>query len=221
MTFCRDDDKGLAIMSRHRYPIEACRAFQRTDLVKLKSSLASFEPANKNSVPKAIEDTNEKSNDQSNSKSKNSPASTKEANSKNQLNKATLKSILGEALSYGPALSEHIILDAGLLPTMKVRKDIDDKFVEENFEVLAQAVRSFEDWLADVISGSIVPEGYIFMQNKGTGKEDRVSLESASGMVSRLCFLFLRGNRSCLADYKETLWILCLNFQVPSPVCMY
>jgi hypothetical protein len=40
--------------------------------------------------------------------------------------KATLKAILGESLGYGPALCEHIILDVGLQPNMKVeaRKDI-------------------------------------------------------------------------------------------------
>src|SRR6185437_5419323 len=35
----RDDNKGLAIMSRHRYPIEACRVFERTDFAKLKDKL--------------------------------------------------------------------------------------------------------------------------------------------------------------------------------------
>ncbi|WOL03246.1 nuclear export mediator factor Nemf isoform X1 [Canna indica] len=183
----RDDDKGLAIMSRHRYPIEASRAFERTNLKKLKETLACFESA------KEVIEGNDESKDQNNNKSKNMPASTKEANSKNQANKATLKSILGQALSYGPALSEHIILDACLVPNMKVGKDIDGKINEENLEVLAQAVTRFEDWFEDVIFGPTIPEGYIFMQSKNTGKKEVVvSQESAMNKVyDEFCPLLL------------------------------
>jgi hypothetical protein len=84
-----------------------------------------------------------------------------------------LKIILGEALGYGPALSEHMILDAGLIPNEKVPKDKtwDDAAVQ----ALVQAVAKFEDWMQDIISGEIVPEGYILMQNKNLGKDSSVS----------------------------------------------
>lgn len=185
LDYCRDDDKGLVIMSRHRYPVESCRLFERTNLMKLKSALIPFKSADENKISEATEGTSDKSNYQSGCKSKNLPASNKEASSKNQSNKTTLKTVLGEALSYGPALSEHIILDAGLLPNMKVGKDIDGKINEDNFEVLAQAVTRFEDWLADVISGPTVPEGYILMQSKTSGKKALVlPQESAMDKVS-------------------------------------
>ncbi|KAK3002827.1 hypothetical protein RJ639_018858, partial [Escallonia herrerae] len=82
---------------------------------------------------------------------------------------ATLKVVLGEVLGYGPALSEHIILDAGLAPNVKLVKD----FNLEDSAILAlvEAVKKFEDWLEDIISGDKVPEGYILMQQKILGKE--------------------------------------------------
>ncbi|CAL9174295.1 unnamed protein product [Musa hybrid cultivar] len=198
----RDDDKGLVIMSRHRYPVESCRLFERTNLMKLKSALIPFKSADENKISEATEGTSDKSNDQSGCKSKNLPASNKEASSKNQSNKTTLKTVLGEALSYGPALSEHIILDAGLLPNMKVAKDIDGKINEDNFEVLAQAVTRFEDWLADVIYGPTVPEGYILMQSKTSGKKDLVvPQESAMDKVyDEFCPILLNQfkSRECM-----------------------
>ncbi|XP_042390963.1 nuclear export mediator factor NEMF-like isoform X1 [Zingiber officinale] len=170
----RDDDKGLAIMSRHRYPIEACRVFERTNLMKLKSALACSDPANESNSSEAIDVVHDRSEDGGDGKSMTIPPSAQETNRKKQPNKTTLKSILGEALSYGPALSEHIILDAGLLPNVKVGENTNVKISDENFEILAQAVTRFEDWLEDVISGPTIPEGYILMQNKGTGKKEHV-----------------------------------------------
>ncbi|KAK2396106.1 Sucrose-phosphate synthase family protein [Trifolium repens] len=37
----RDDIKGLAIMSCHRYPVESCRVFERTTTSKLQTALTS------------------------------------------------------------------------------------------------------------------------------------------------------------------------------------
>lgn len=182
----RDDDKGLAIMSRHRYPIEACRVFERTDFTKLKAAL-SFELTNGNESSEVVEASGiacDKSKEPTSGKSKKLPASNKKSNDGSQSNKTTLKIILGEALSYGPALSEHIILDASLASNMKVGKDTDSKIDEAAIQNLVQAVTRFEDWLADVISGQIVPEGYILMQNKAIRKKETVpSQESISDKV--------------------------------------
>ncbi|PWA86817.1 zinc knuckle CCHC-type [Artemisia annua] len=176
----RDDDKGLAIMARHHYPVEMCRVFERTDGAKLQATLTSFNnqenehveditggnetpalaaPQAKKGKGKAV-----KPNDTSKKKDN--------AHAK----QATLKAVLGEALGYGPALSEHIILDAGLTPNLKVSKDL--KLDDSSIQALSEAVKRFEDWLEDVISGTKVPEGYILMQQKKIGK-DQVPVESS------------------------------------------
>ncbi|KAK2643714.1 hypothetical protein Ddye_018909 [Dipteronia dyeriana] len=171
----RDDDKGVAIMSRHRYPTEICRVFERTTVSKLHAALTSVkEPDNKEpdkvdengkyvaDAPKGKQGGNKsgKSSEPSKTSSKNSGDSAR-------AKQATLKTVLGEALGYGPALSEHIILDADLVPNTKVKGD---KLDEDTIQVLAAAVAKFEDWLQDVILGDKVPEGYILMQNKNLGK---------------------------------------------------
>ncbi|KAJ8623470.1 hypothetical protein MRB53_031999 [Persea americana] len=176
----RDDDKGLAIMSRHRYPIEACRVFERTSINKLQTALTCPKASNSNDSFEVDEGSNH-SHDTSKDKIGKS-SSSKKSNDGGQAKKATLKSVLGEVLGYGPALSEHIILDAGLSPNIKVGdgSDIDDHIVE----VLIQAVARFEDWLADVITGELVPEGYILMQNRASGKKNIIlSQEGISDQV--------------------------------------
>ncbi|ONK78774.1 uncharacterized protein A4U43_C02F22270 [Asparagus officinalis] len=178
----RDDDKGLAIMSRHRYPIEACRIFERTDFAKLKASLTCSKTydgdgsseVNANENPsitlKAVKGTMK--NDL--------PVSNKKGNDGKKSSKATLKTILGEALSYGPALTEHIILDAGLLPNMKVGDDENSKIDEGIIQALMKAITRFEDWLTDILSGEKVPEGYILMQNKTVEKKDFAPLQDST-----------------------------------------
>ncbi|CBI22840.3 unnamed protein product, partial [Vitis vinifera] len=153
----RDDDKGVAIMSRHRYPVEICRVFERTATTKLQAALTS---------PKESESNEAK---QGNNKGVKSSEPSKNTNDGARAKQATLKTVLGEALGYGPALSEHIILDAGLIPNTKVTKD--SKFDIDTIQRLAQSVTKFENWLEDVISGDQVPEGYILMQNKIFGKD--------------------------------------------------
>ena len=114
-------------MSRHRYPIEACRVFERTDFTKLKAALR-FELADGNESSEVLDaggDACDEPTEPASGKNKKLPASNKKSNVGTQSNKTTLKTILGETLSYGPALSEHVILDAGLPPNMKVGKDAD------------------------------------------------------------------------------------------------
>ncbi|KAL5981602.1 hypothetical protein ACLOJK_015665 [Asimina triloba] len=166
----RDDDKGLAIMSRHRYPVEACRVFERTSISKLQTALTSSKETAGNNID--AEETDEKGSSvtkEPGSNKKGKSNSNKTANDGEQTKKSSLKLILGEALGYGPALSEHIILDAGLTPTMKIGDTGDTKIDDATVQQLVQAVAKFEDWLADIISGEKIPEGYILMQD-GAGR---------------------------------------------------
>ncbi|KAF6175473.1 hypothetical protein GIB67_021963 [Kingdonia uniflora] len=169
----RDDDKGLTIMSRHRYPVEACRLFERSTITKLQEALTSFkEPDSKDKTEVNDEGSAALSKEKFGSRKtgKSSDSSKKNDNDGGHTKQATLKIVLGEALGYGPALSEHIILDAGLVPNTKVGND--SQVDSDTIQALTQAVAKFEDWLEDIISGERVPEGYILMQKLSTGKTD-------------------------------------------------
>lgn len=170
----RDDDKGFAIMSRHRYPVESCRVFERTTFEKLQTALLSSK-----------EDENDEAIKANGNGSNASNVVKEKQRTHKGVKSATLKIVLGEALGYGPALSEHIILDAGLIPSTKVPKD--RTWDDATVQALVQAVAKFEDWMQDIISGEIVPEGYILMQNKNLGKESSVS---QPGSVSQVIFYF-------------------------------
>lgn len=161
-------------MSRHRYPIESCRVFERTTTAKLQKALM-FSKEDDNDEAKA----NGNGSDVSNVEKE------KRGAHKGGKSYATLKIVLGEALGYGPALSEHIILDAGLIPNAKVPKD--KTWDDATVHALVQAVATFEDWMQDIISGEIVPEGYILMQNKILGKDSTVSPPES---VSQVIFYF-------------------------------
>lgn len=198
----RDDNKGLAIMSRHRYPVEACRVFERTDYAKLKDTLTmpghddDKEPLEITSGPTDAQEPSQSTNDgvsvaeisekplsrkekKAAAKAKQS-ASNARANNGAQSNKATLKTILGEALAYGPAFAEHIILEAGLVPTTKVGKDPESTIDDSTVQALVESITRFEDWLVDIISGQRIPQGFILMQNKMTAKKNLMSSEEVS-----------------------------------------
>ncbi|RHN73006.1 putative transcription factor interactor and regulator CCHC(Zn) family [Medicago truncatula] len=181
----RDDDKGLAIMSRHRYPVESCRVFERTTTAKLQTALTSSKEDDNDEAVKA----NGNGTDVSNVEKE------KQGSKKSGKSYATLKIILGEALGYGPALSEHMILDAGLIPNEKVSKD--KVWDDATVQALVQAVAKFEDWMQDIISGEIVPEGYILMQNKVLGKDSSVSQpESLKQIYDEFCPILLNQFKS-------------------------
>ncbi|PIA60910.1 hypothetical protein AQUCO_00300436v1 [Aquilegia coerulea] len=186
----RDDDKGLTIMSRHRYPVETCRVFERTTVLKLQEALNSMSKSDNEESVEIDKSVNESSNNSqekpgnrknekkhSNRQNEKSSDSNKVVNDGGRAKQATLKVVLGEALGYGPALSEHIILDAGLVPNTKIGND--RKIDSDMIQVLVQAVEKFEDWLVDVISGEKVPEGYILMQKKAIGKDNLSSQEGS------------------------------------------
>lgn len=159
-------------MSRHRYPMESCRVFERTTTTKLQTALTS----SKEDINDEAVQANGNGTDLS------YVEKDKQGSRKGGKSFATLKIVLGEALGYGPALSEHIILDAGLIPNEKVPKD--KTWDDATVQALLQAVGKFEDWMQNIISGEIVPEGYILMQNKNLGKDSSVSqLESVRQVI--------------------------------------
>lgn len=172
-------------MARHHYPVEICRVFERTDDEKLKATLTSFDTQETNEPVEDVAGGNDapvalqgKKGNKKATKSNESSKKKDNANAK----QATLKVVLGEALGYGPALSEHIILDAGLTPTLKVSKDL--KLEDSSIQALSEGVKRFEDWLEDVISGTKVPEGYILMQQKKIEKDQTVVESSGTDQVT-------------------------------------
>ncbi|KAJ8573970.1 hypothetical protein K7X08_010481 [Anisodus acutangulus] len=191
----RDDDKGLAIMSRHRYPVEICRVFKRTTTEKLQADLVSSAQTDQ---IEHVED-NERGNDGSdapqqkrgNQKSIKATDSTKKGKDGARAKSPTLKVVLGEALGYGPALSEHIILDAGLVPNTKIGTGF--KLEGNTLHSLTEAVKQFEDWLEDIILGEKVPVGYILMQQKALSKKDSSMCdnESSEKIYDEFCPLLL------------------------------
>ncbi|KZV33659.1 nuclear export mediator factor NEMF-like [Dorcoceras hygrometricum] len=168
----RDDNKGIAIMSRHRYPVELSRVFERTTREKLEATFESLVHEKNDEHLNNCENGNDGSNASTGKPStqKNTKSAGTNKNDNPRGKQTTLKVVLGEALGYGPALSEHIILDAGLTPSTKLHKEF--KMDDNSIQVLTEAVMKFEDWLSEVISGEKVPKGYILMQQKMLGKND-------------------------------------------------
>lgn len=173
-------------MSRHRYPVEICRNFERTSTEKLQEALIrSGEPDETEYMDGSEHGTS--APDVSQGKERGRKITKSRESSKNVSDGAraklpTLKVVLGEALGYGPALLEHIILDAGLVPNTKVGKNF--KLEDDTLRLLVGAVSKFEDWLEDIISGDKIPEGFILMQQKNSGNKDgALSNAGSSGQV--------------------------------------
>lgn len=177
----RDDEGGMTMMPHHCYPVNMCRSFVRTSFEKLQTI---FSNATKSEAEGSFQDigaeagldpqaTSSTEKDVRRNKSKRSETSYEQAGSEKRVNdgsksgkKATLKAILGESLGYGPAICEHIILDAGLQPNMKVEA------CNDTLQALAVAFANFESWLQEVITGESVPEGYIIMRKDIPGKKE-------------------------------------------------
>ncbi|KAL1803663.1 hypothetical protein ACET3Z_032310 [Daucus carota] len=193
----RDDDKGLAIMSRHQYPLDMCRVFERTTSEKVQDALAS-KREHENSLNAQVTEVGDNVSDvpkgkqnRKNTKSTDSSKAKTGASSK----QLTLKVALGEALGYGPGILEHIILDAGLAPNLKLTKDFElDNTV---LPALLKAIDKFEGWLEDVIKGDKIPEGYILMQRKDLGKDfSNSETQSSSQIYDEFCPLMLNQFKS-------------------------
>lgn len=170
-------------MSRHQYPLDMCRVFERTTSEKVQDALAS-KREHENSLNAQVTEVGDNVSDvpkgkqnRKNTKSTDSSKAKTGASSK----QLTLKVALGEALGYGPGILEHIILDAGLAPNLKLTKDFElDNTV---LPALLKAIDKFEGWLEDVIKGDKIPEGYILMQRKDLGKDSSNSETQSSNQV--------------------------------------
>ncbi|KFK26625.1 hypothetical protein AALP_AA8G273100 [Arabis alpina] len=185
----RDDNKGFAIMSRHRYPIEICRVFERTTVSKLQDALTAFSLKDQQATLTESKDPN---GSKKGGKSNDSTAAKQN----------TLKNILGDALGYGPQLSEHIILDAGLIPTTKVSED--NKLDDSVIQLIVQAVIVFEDWLEDIIYGQRVPEGYILMQKQILANDTPSQSGGVKKMYDEFCSILLNQFKSRVYEKFET-----------------
>lgn len=167
------------MMAHHQYPINSCRLFERTKkeaistLLKEQTRLKADEAVEEQQAASKEVHTGSVNEDAKKTKWKPEGKGSKSAsqevsgNGKKGAGLPTLKFLLVEGLGYGPSLSEHIILSAGLQPGLKMNSSI---LSRDEFEALAAAIKRFEDWLEAVVSGDIVPEGYIYMQKVGMGK---------------------------------------------------
>lgn len=172
-------------MSRHRYPTEISRVFERTTAAKLQEALTLSDNV-VNLTGNENNETDPPKQQAGNQKVSKISISSKAQGDGNRSKQSTLKAVLGEALGYGTALSEHIILNAGLIPNMKLCND--KKLDDNSLDRLMQAVANFEDWLEDVIFGTRVPEGYILMQKKDVKKEESEAATASEVAFSLICF---------------------------------
>lgn len=202
----RDDDKGVAIMARHHYPVEICRVFERTTSAKVQEGLTSLKESGDNKQLEDIEggkDVPDAPKGKQGGRKSGKSTDSGKRNDSARAKQATLKVVMGEALGYGPALSEHIILDAGLVPNMKLVKDF--KLEDNDIRALSEAVERFEDWLEDIISGARVPEGYILMQQKKLEKDGAPSEAISSDQIyDEFCPLLLNQFKSRVSVKFET-----------------
>lgn len=175
-------------MSRHRYPTEISRVFERTTTAKLQEALTLSD----NVVNLTGNGNNE--TDPPKQQLGDHKVSSKAQGDGSRVKQTTLKAVLGEALGYGTALSEHIILNAGLIPNMKLCND--NKLDDNSLQLLVQAVANFEDWLEDVIFGTRVPEGYILMQKKDVKKGEAEAATASEVAFFLICFK-LKNSLSC------------------------
>ncbi|CAO3636146.1 unnamed protein product [Cunninghamella echinulata] len=90
--------------------------------------------------------------------------------------KDTLKKILNIGFEYGPAMTEHIILEAGLDPNTKVATDFDYSDDSPALKDLLEAFIKGDEMVAS--TGNKVPNGYIILLDQPLSKkEDEESKE--------------------------------------------
>ncbi|CAK9218060.1 unnamed protein product [Sphagnum troendelagicum] len=189
----RDDEKGLVMMAHHHYPIDACRLFERTckDTIQMAMADQAAKDLKREAEPivesvaqkgkKGKPETGSKENAAQGKKGESRPTS-------------TLKTVLVEALGYGPALCEHMILDAGLQSNLKISQGADGivSFAEDELQALMAAVVRFEDWLESVVKGELTPNGYVYMQKGGKGKPQGSAPESEEKIYDEFAPLSMR-----------------------------
>ncbi|ORY93012.1 fibronectin-binding protein A N-terminus-domain-containing protein [Syncephalastrum racemosum] len=94
--------------------------------------------------------------------------------------KDTLKKVLNVALEYGPAMTEHIILEAGLNPNMKVASEFDNSDGSPMLDALLAAFKQGDDMVASTKEN--IPKGYIVLLDdtkkvSKEGEEDAEEME--------------------------------------------
>ncbi|CAI0467583.1 unnamed protein product [Linum tenue] len=203
-------------MSRHRYPVEISRVFERTTATKLQDALARVdkpEETDSAKVDGGEAEVTDRPKKEKQGKQKGGKASESKKNS--DAKQVTLKIVLGEALGYGPQLSEHMILDAGLAPNTKLSAS--NKLDEDAIHVLLEAVKRFEDWLQDIISGEKIPEGYILMQKDNVGRNSAAS--ESGGHIKVDFVLVLSLSSSCMLSMLVFSFFLIRGHWVPNRRC--
>ncbi|KAJ7534886.1 hypothetical protein O6H91_12G008600 [Diphasiastrum complanatum] len=195
------------MMARHEYPIDSCRKFHRTDLkmTELASDIAMMSEHKSDLKNMADDEFDNKPDLETTAGDENDAHTAKDIRENTETNKVklektatrgtsgktrkgdgvwkgeqgSLKSKLGDILGYGPVLCEHIILDAGLHPSLTTSTKNEgislSSLGAEQIQSLSVALAKFEDWLESVIKGITIPEGYIFMQNKAAKKKQVTS----------------------------------------------
>jgi hypothetical protein len=186
----RDDEKGISMMAKHRYPIESCRPFLRTSAEQLAAVLTGTDSkADAEGTDEAVAGEGPDSEvvrqgDGKGAASRNGlPKGSKEGKDGGP----TLKDVLGQVLGYGPTLCEHCILDAGLEPGARIQQP-EGKLLEAQVRELLAAVGRFEDWLE--LRRENPSEGFIVYQRpKAPGpvavsKEKRAKKGKKGGAVN-------------------------------------
>eukprot|EP00899_Mesostigma_viride_P015122 jgi/Mesvir1/23610/Mv18292-RA.1 len=140
----RDDDKGVAMLPRHLYPIHTIRPPQATTRAALLEGMAAAVVA--------------------------APV---EAKGKGGSNSDTqLKAVLGNVLPYGPNIVEHILRSSGLPGSLALR-DGTASLSEAQLDSLYNGISSFEKWMSGLKTpcvGTPVP-GYIYQKRVDTRKD--------------------------------------------------
>lgn len=169
-------------MAHHQYPVDSCRHWEKTSLEKLEQILLSSKSdSNVNIIEENHTSADINLADEVIVKGKKSWKNTSA-----QKDKETLKDILAENLGYGPALSEHIVLEAGFQKNIKTflknkNGDLIPNMTRDMVHQIYSAVMKFENWLEEIIFHERLPEGYILLQK--AGEKDSTLKEEPSSKV--------------------------------------
>ena len=174
----RDDNKDLAIMARHPYPMHAIRLREAVSKAALTAALAApGEAATAASAPPAAADgdgasaaaavssgldgfdgegENEQDVEAVVAAPVAAPAGKKGKKGDGSKSATSLKTCLGQVFPYGPAVVEHVLRTAGLDPA---RCMVKQPLEAGEVAALHGAVQQLETWFASL--EETAPDGYI------------------------------------------------------------
>ena len=160
----RDDDKGLAVMARHPYPMQhvRLRAPLRPEAVRAALDAAAAPPA-----VAAAEDGDGNADGADGGEAGGGTAAAAAGKGKKGGGGAgagagggageDLKAVVGGLLPFGPTIAEHVVSGAGLDPSRRpAERPLDDA----EAAALLASVRRLEAWFAG-LDGGAVPKGFI------------------------------------------------------------